>query len=55
MRNRPDVGKYLFGMGMLMLICITIGDAATPSVEHLDVLALAMAVSGAVLARDPRA
>jgi hypothetical protein len=55
MSNLPAIGKYMWGMGMLMLIVITIGDARTPTVEHVDVLALAMSVSGAILARGPKA
>ncbi|WP_168218418.1 hypothetical protein [Nocardioides eburneiflavus] len=55
MNTLPALGAVLCFIGLLVLVVNTVGDSGTPTVSHVDVLGLAMSVSGAILARGSRA
>lgn len=46
---------FVWLAGLCVLILNTVVDSGTPSVSHVDVLGLGMAVSGAILARGSNA
>ncbi|MGN6574722.1 MAG: hypothetical protein ACTHKG_03465 [Nocardioides sp.] len=54
MNTLPAVGAFVFLLGTLILIINAVGDSGTPTVTHVDVLGLAMSVSGAILARGSK-
>jgi hypothetical protein len=54
MSNLPAIGAFVWFIGLVVLIVNTIGDSGTPTVSHVDVLGLAMSVSGAILARGSK-
>lgn len=49
------IGAYLCFIGLFVLIINTVGDSGTPTVSHVDLLGLAMSVSGAILVRGSKA
>jgi len=53
--NLPAIGAFVWFIGLFVLIVNTVGDSGTPTVSHVDVLGLAMTVSGAILARGSKA
>jgi hypothetical protein len=55
MTTLTTIGAFVWFIGLIVLIINTIGDSGTPTVSHVDVLGLAMTVSGAVLARGAKA
>jgi hypothetical protein len=55
MNNLPVLGAFVCLIGLFVLVVNTVGDTGTPTVSHVDVLGLAMSVSGAILARGSRA
>ena len=54
MSNLSTIGVFVWFVGLVVLVVNTGGDSGTPTVSHVDVLGLAMSVSGAVLARGSR-
>ena len=50
MRHLAAIGSFLWVTGLVLLVAVSIGDSATPQLDHTDVLFLAMTISGAVLA-----
>ena len=55
MSNLPAIGAFVWFIGIAVLIINTVGDSGTPTVTHVDVLGLALSVSGAILARGAKA
>lgn len=49
MSNLAAIGAFVWFIGIVVLIVNTVGDSSTLTVYHVDVLGLAMSVSGAIL------
>ena len=55
MNNLSAIGAFVWFIGIAVLVVNTIGDSGTPTITHVDVLGLALSVSGAILARGAKA